>query len=799
MDKNNNYVNFNLDDLQGFGANEELTAFDYTRYINIIKKRKWWVAAITIIVATLWVAQDYYFHEAKYTTTAIIQFTRAEKQNPVENFDNIKVEGRVEILKTKNFLGRVADSLHLNFKVKYPNNFRSKIFKEISIDEGAPFGSYRITRSGDQFNLYRVKKDEDGNEITNLLIKQDIEKGGSTHFENQGFRLTFRNSILEKHKKIEFSYVPVKSAIGSLKANLRPELDESETILYIRNKHSDPYLCTDITNAMAKLFIRYISEFSHLHTDAMIVSLSKQLQSARRELDASEKILKNFRERNPYVYVERKGERSIKQATGVEDNLLELERNLTFIKGLIEKRDQIKDFEEANFVYQEILSFLDAERVPGASIFSLQYLNFINERQTLLDQLLPPQNLEVVKITQKIENLRKQIDQRTQRYIADSQKRKEEYAQQLGVEQRNLKALPKTELKFAELQRDHDIRAKIVQDIMEKYNEAKISQSTILPEATLIDEAERPRISANTISAKTILTGLLLGLIMGVGLFVGMEVFDHTIKSPKEIKDNLKLPVLITVPWIDKEKLKAEAAGSVNGNGNGEFDANLITKDYAPTLENEVFRRLRVKLTTTDSHQQLTIPVTSLNPNEGKSFVSSNLAITFSQQKRLTLLIDGDIRRGVLHSSFGCKKTPGLSDFLLSNCTVDAENIAKIIQKTYIPNLFMITVGKPAPNPLEILSSPRMEALYLFLKDNFSTIIIDTPPFGLVPDVFVLKRFINEVLLVTRFETTNMNHLKDGLNDFDENEMSIKGVVFNASEIEHRRYGKYYKYSYYNY
>ncbi len=798
MDKNN-YVNFTPEDLQGFGANEELSTVDYTRYINIIKKRKWWIVLITFVVATLWVAQNYYFFKAQYTTTAIIQFTRSEKQSPVGNFDNTKVEGRVEILKTKNFLGRVVDSLHLNFKLKYPDEFRSKVFKEINITENALYGSYRITRAGNDFKLYRVKKDEDDNEITNLLLTHPLGEDRYSQLNYQGFNLTFRNSMLDTHKKIDFSYAPSRSAIRSLKRNLRPELDESETILYIQNKHKDPYLCTEITNAMATLFIRYISEFSHLHTDVMIVSLAKQLETARRELDASEKILKDFRQQNPYVYVERKGERSIKEASGVADKLAELERNLSFITGLLEKRRQVETFEDANFVYQEILSFLDAERVPGASIFSLQYLNFVNERQNLLDQLLPPQNLEVVKITQKIENLRKQIDQSAQRYITDTRKRKAQYAQQLGTEQRNLRALPKTELKFAELQRDHDTKAKIVNDILEKYNEAKIFQSTVLPKATLIDEAERPRVISSTPSLKTIMTGLILGLILSVGLFVGMEVFDQTIKSPKEIKDNLKLPVLVTIPWIDKTKLKSEAENSANNNDNGKFDANLITRDYAPTLENEVLRRLRVKLTPTDSSQQLTIPITSLNPNAGKSFISSNLAITFSQQKRLTLLIDGDIRRGVLHSSFGCKKTPGLTDFLLSNCTVNAENIAKIIQKTYIPNLFMITVGKPVPNPLEILSSPRMEALYLFLKDNFSTIIIDTPPFGLVPDVFVLKRFIKEVLLVIRFESTNMNQLKDRLNDFDENEMSIKGVVFNGSETEHRRYGKYYKYSYYTY
>lgn len=799
MDKNNNYVNFNLDDLQGFGGNEELTSFDYTRYLNVIKKRKWWIAAITVVVTIAWIIQDYYLFSPKYETTAVIHFNRADKQNPVESFDNTKAEGKVEILKTKNFLGRVVDSLHLNFKLKYPDEFRSKVFKDINIEYNAPYGNFRIAKNGAQFDLYRLSTDDKGEEIANKIFTGNLGDK-SSELSHNGFHLTFNTKTLEQHKKIEFNYSPAAYAVGGLKNNMRPELDQSETILYIKYKDKDPYLATDITNTIATLFISYMSEFRHLYTNSMLTSLTRQLKAAQEELGQSENSLKTFRTQNPYVYIDRKGERTINKTTVVEDDVVKLDRDVQFITALLAKRDEIENFEELNFVYQEILSFLDAERVPGASIFSLQYLNYVNERQTLLDQLLPPQNLEVVKVTEKIMALRQQIDQRAKRYITDTARLRQEYMTQINSDRSNLRVLPQVELRLAELNRDHDIKEKIVEDILEKYNEAKIFQNTILPEATLIDPAERPGVMKNAIQAKSVFTGLILGLIMGIGLFVGREVFDNTIKSPKEIKDNLKLPVLVTVPFVNEEKLRAEINGNANnGHSNGHLDPNLITMDYAPTLENEVFRRLRVKLTSSVVDEHMTIPVTSLNPNEGKSFISSNLAITFAQQKRLTLLIDGDVRRGVLHKSFNVKKTPGLTDILMSNCTIDADNVAKIIQKTNVPNLFMIPTGQPVPNPLEILGSHRMAQLHEFLKANFATIIIDTPPFGLVPDIFTFKKFLKEAVLVTRFEKTNMNQLKEALNDFNENDMHIRGVVFNASKEEYKRYGKYYKYSYYSY
>ncbi len=811
--KNNNSDNFfsiNMNDLNGFDGQDQNVQIDFKRYWNHLLKHKFWIAGITVIVAGIFYLAFNLYYEQDFSTTAIVHYNRTSKQNPIEDFDNTKPEGRVEILRTKNFLVEVVDSLRLNLKVKSPALYRHDVFKKIRFDETAAHGAYKIVKENRQFELYGKEKDlETASEDWQLLYTGALTDTAMTRFQAAGFDLTFRTAVLEKHNEIEFSYFNKDLAIGRIRMGLNPQMDRSKTILYINYSDKDPMLAYQITNTIAGLFIGQLGEFSKRQTNSMLVALENQLNRAQEELALSENQVERFRVSNPNVLVDKKGKQSIKELVEIETEIYKIDQKLDYINSLQQKKTQTEKFEDINFVYQEMLSLLDLEKVPGAKLFNEQLFQLTNDRQKLLDKLLPAQNLEVVRVTDQIKFLHVQVDKLVERYVSDLARFNNKVSSELAKEQRNLGTLPRAEMDYAELRRDQQVKEKILEDILERYNEAKLAHAVLYTDAIVIDDADFPdtRVSWK-FYARGIGGGLMLGLFSGVALFLFTGFMDKTVKSAKEIQDALNIPVLVTIPVVDMKKYEAEAelngTNPENGITNGSVgkhhigEEKLITRDYAPTIENEVFRRLRIKLTPTNSDEQNTVVVTSLNPNEGKSFVSSNLAITFSQQKRLTLLIDGDLRRGVLHKSFGAKKTPGLTDFLLSNCTIDTDNIAKIIQKTYIPNLFMISTGQAIPNPSEVLGSPRMEKLYQFLAENFSTIVIDTPPFGLVPDVFTFKRFHRQVLLVTRYETTDVNQLKEAAKDFPINDMEIAGAVVNASEIEYKKY-KNYKYSYYSY
>jgi capsular exopolysaccharide synthesis family protein len=288
------------------------------------------------------------------------------------------------------------------------------------------------------------------------------------------------------------------------------------------------------------------------------------------------------------------------------------------------------------------------------------------------------------------------------------------------------------------------------------------------------------------------MVGPILGLAFGLGIIILMDMLDTSIKSLKDLESKTNLKVLATIPVIIDEKNVPEHIKS-----SGELDPKLITSDFAPVLASEQFRFLRTKLSFDDDNDSRCIIITSIAPGDGKSLVSSNLAITFAQQKVPTLLIDCDLRRGVLHKSFNCVKKPGISDLLVSGKAVEESLISEVAQETHVPHLYLISSGLQIPNPSELLGSNRMQDLLDTLKESFHMIVLDTPPIEFIPDALALNTFVHNILLVTREGKTSVNELNNKLNEFSKIGSDFKYVVLNASkEVDAHAYNSY---SYYNY
>ncbi len=343
------------------------------------------------------------------------------------------------------------------------------------------------------------------------------------------------------------------------------------------------------------------------------------------------------------------------------------------------------------------------------------------------------------------------------------------------------------------MQRDREVKEKIYSNILVRYNEAKISDAAIIPDAFLIEEAEVPIVKASLADKlKMLVIGPIIGLVLGIGIIVLLDFFDGTIRESRQVEFKMKLPVIGSIPVVLNESEIPRGLETA-----AELDPKLITSDYAPHLAGEKFRLLRTKLTINNKNSHNAIIITSHSPGDGKSLVASNLAVTFAQQKMPTVLIDCDLRRGVLHHTFNCHKQAGLSDLLISSADINLDALKKISQQTHVPNLSLISSGQQIPNPSEILGTKRMQDLLNLLKKQYTNIIIDTPPFSIIPDAVVLNNFIHSMLLVVRFGKTNLNKLTQKLEEYESIKSDFKGVVLNATdEVVDKDH---YAYSYYHY
>lgn len=214
----------------------------------------------------------------------------------------------------------------------------------------------------------------------------------------------------------------------------------------------------------------------------------------------------------------------------------------------------------------------------------------------------------------------------------------------------------------------------------------------------------------------------------------------------------------------------------------------------------EVFRALRTNLQfmyKLDTCQ--TILITSTVQSEGKSLVASNLATTFAQAGKRTLLIDSDMRRPRQYKIFSTKSSPGLSNYLsniISNEKKDNLSAAECIVKTEIENLSLLPAGDIPPNPSELLLSSRIEELIKEVSENFDTVIFDGAPCLLVTDSVILSRLVSQTLLVTSYKNTKKDDLREVKKRIDNIGGNIVGVVLNKVEISAKKYdSKYYYYS----
>lgn len=223
----------------------------------------------------------------------------------------------------------------------------------------------------------------------------------------------------------------------------------------------------------------------------------------------------------------------------------------------------------------------------------------------------------------------------------------------------------------------------------------------------------------------------------------------------------------------------------------------LIAQTDPKSPISEIFRTLRTNIQFMTSSKKLqVIQVTSTFPGEGKSYVSSNLAVTFAQAGKKVIIIDADMRKGRLYNIFDVSPRPGLSNYLSG---IDADengelDLAGYIQQTGVENLLIMTAGNIPPNPSELLVSPQMNKLLEDLKEVCDIIIIDGTPCQLVTDSIILSRIVDTTVIVTAYKQTKKDTLGRIIKNIQNVGGKIAGVVINKMPITAKKYSETYYY-----
>lgn len=353
-----------------------------------------------------------------------------------------------------------------------------------------------------------------------------------------------------------------------------------------------------------------------------------------------------------------------------------------------------------------------------------------------------------------------------------------------GEEERTLKrmaAVPSQQKYVLSVERQQKIKESLYIYLLNKREENALTKSITESNARIIDPAMGSNVPISPQKSKILFGGLILGLLIPAGVLYILKISDTSIRWKKDLEDKLSVPFLGEIP--QRERMK------------GETKQSIVVKAESKDAVSEAFRIMRTNLSfmgSTAEHRLQTIMVTSMNVGAGKTFISSNLAMTLALAGKKVVLVDLDIRKGSLSKWIHVHQT-GVTNFLSGEVT----QVKDIVTKSdYHENLSVVGKGPVPPNPAELLLSPRLNELVEQLKAMFDYVILDNVPSNMVADAMIVNRVADLTLYVIRAGKMDRRQLPEVERLYTEKKLNNMAIVLNGVSEFHHGYGYYGYYGY---
>ena len=337
--------------------------------------------------------------------------------------------------------------------------------------------------------------------------------------------------------------------------------------------------------------------------------------------------------------------------------------------------------------------------------------------------------------------------------------------------QSELRNLPAKEQQLLDLERQIAVKESLYTLLLERLEEAKISEAAVVGNAAIVDPATVPQSPVKPNKKLSLAIGGVLGIFLGMLMVFLAEYLDKTLKTEEEIERFSRQPIIGRIPSIE-----------------GTSEEMYVEKN--PTAPSSESIKLAASNLSFTMGEGKTVAVTSVLPTEGKSFVIANIAYSMANSGQRVVLLDLDLRRPRVEKILKAgKRTKGAVDVIMGTASIDD------VVENYAENMDFIGVGIIPPNPTIVLSSKRIDTLLSELKQRYDRVLIDMPPAVVTSDVSLVGNKLDGIVLVVRPGKA----IKDGLRIVVENlktvGVKILGVIVNGVDEKNSSY--YYHYYYY--
>jgi len=726
---------------------------------------------------------------------------------PLAGASRGKLETEILVLRSRQIAETVADSLDLHVRLVEPHRPRAEVLLPIRVPtDGNAEHPLRYTLDRQADGSYSVRA-ETGTPADALPERVEI----GVPFSVGGATLAVAPAVRAlPPERIRFAIDPFHVAVSGLRERLRiSRSDPNAHIVTVRYQSTDPQLAAAVPNAASVVFIKNKTLGGKAETRSTIDFLRQQVTGYEEELRRAEERLRGFRERQQVVSLGEQATQQVQRLAELQaerDGLRSERRALAEL--LVKVGRAPADGAGGRSPYRQLASFPTflANKAVQDILQSLTQLE--NERAKLLVGRTV-ESIDVRGINHRIQELELQLYQLAQNYLASLDSQIASAEAMLARFGAQLETIPAREVEFARLSREQALLTDLYTLLQTRLKEAEIREAIEPGDVRVIDAALVPQKPVSPRHLLNLTLGALLGLLLGVAAAFVRQALDTKVRTKEDVRRATGgAPVIGTIPRI--RGTKPSRLASANGNGHRKHaqvtpvaaetlvEERLVTHLSPRSPASEAYRALRTNLTFANAESApRVLVVTSAMPGDGKSTSAANLAITLAQQGTRALLVDVDLRKGVLHRVFGLPQEPGLTQVLTNQAHLTGA-VREVPTTDDGAPLAVLPGGTFPPNPAELLGSSRMRALIEQLRAEYEMVVFDAPPLNLVTDAAILGTMADTTVLVTRAGQTEKSALEHAVGQITHIGAPFGGVIINDIDLtgDARYYGYAYGYGY---
>ena len=794
--------NKNLE-MESIQENEEKSSFDFaTIYTALILNWKWFVLSLIICMG----AAHIYLRNATpiYQSTAKLLIKDDEGSsssfkggNSIMSATNLGIisnsngiDNEMEILKSRTLAQQTVYDLKLYVNYRHEGKLKDHVLygdQEVNIDMdlehlkklNAPM-NLKITREGRNYHVtgsYYVPIDNNSFKPEAVNIDKTFSalpatigtRVGVVRFTQNG------NYMLRDGESLKATMIAPEIAAGKYVGNLNvTESSKTTTIVDLVLNDEIPQRAIDYLKQLAIVYNRQANEDKNEIAVRTEQFINQRLEKINAELGSTEGQLENYKKRNNMVELKTNATQAVANADQYAQKLSEANTQVALLDELT------KYMNEPSNRHQPIPSNVGLSDASATSLIN-EYNKIALQRNQLLHSA-SENSPTVTPLTAQLDDLNSSIKRAMTQARAGLKIQRNSIAAQAGKYEGQINNTPEQERMLTQIGRQQEVKSGLYLMLLQKREENSISLAATADKGKLIDT---PVFTGKVTPKNSIimLIALILGLAIPAGILFLLEFFRYKIEGHNDVEKLTNLPIIADVA-IASERAKTKA--------------DIVVHENKNNLMEEIFRSLRTNLQFLLKQHDKVIMFTSTTSGEGKTFIASNVAISFALLGKKVVLVGLDVRKPRLAELFEIDDHHhGITNLLVKDEVNWSDVKEQIIPSGINDKLDILMAGPVPPNPGELVTRESLDQTMEQLKEHYDYILIDTAPVGLVTDTLALGHISNATVYVCRADFTQKASF--GLiNSLSmEQKLPNMSIVLNGVDLSKKKYGYYYGYGKY--